>query len=617
MKIRFVSIYEAVVLSLSLFAIIGMQASLSWIYMTAIYLILIMTSVHILLSLAGRSNLARFNSDLRQLKLKIQNGTFDERIKMKNVNTAFEDTIACMNGIISSFYQAIDSNPLATLFIDIGMKIKYINRNACTMLDVLPQDALNRTWDGIIKFEETGISKCGIRRAFETGKSEYEHGTIVKEGGKVLVSYFSVPVKNADNTVIGAHVFILDQTKRVNAETKFNKIIKYQEDSVHLLENVMKKVGEGDITQRFTTPKGDAESIEVEKTFSNITSSLGTMLEEISETIAQIQASTTILATSTEEVSAVSAQMQMDSESVANKAGEIATHSNEVSSSIATLAAAAEEMSVNVGTVSETAEEISVSMNNINGLIEKLSDSIQEITKNANDAQKVSKDAVTLSEQSTNTVNRLGAAGKEIGKVTYVIKRIAEQTNLLALNATIEAASAGEAGKGFAVVAHEIKELANQSGTAAEDIAGKVEGIQLNTDEAISVIRDVAQIINQIVNFVKIITESVNKQNIAAHDIRASVLQVSNSIMNTAKAITEISMTANHVSKNVGNASTKASSITTRIGEIYQFADHGKSGSKQILEAVVDLSRMASQLQKLTKKFKVNTKQKRDEAEAA
>lgn len=89
-------------------------------------------------------------------------------------------------------------------------------------------------------------------------------------------------------------------------------------------------------------------------------------------------------------------------------------------------------------------------------------------------------------EKSSGVVASLGERSKEIGQIVDTISNIAEQTNLLALNAAIEAARAGDAGRGFAVVADEVRKLAEQSGTAAQNIAGLINSIQRDTNEAVT-----------------------------------------------------------------------------------------------------------------------------------
>ena len=77
-----------------------------------------------------------------------------------------------------------------------------------------------------------------------------------------------------------------------------------------------------------------------------------------------------------------------------------------------------------------------------------------------------------------------GAAGtleqgsREIGKLVDSMTRIASQTDLLALNAAIEAARAGQHGLGFRVVAAEVRKLSEQSARSADEVRGRVKGIQ-------------------------------------------------------------------------------------------------------------------------------------------
>ncbi len=78
-------------------------------------------------------------------------------------------------------------------------------------------------------------------------------------------------------------------------------------------------------------------------------------------------------------------------------------------------------------------------------------------------------------------IKRLSESSQKISKVVSLIGNFSTQTQLLALNAAIEATRAGEYGRGFAVVADEVRSLARQSAKATSEIEQLVQEIQAET----------------------------------------------------------------------------------------------------------------------------------------
>jgi len=369
----------------------------------------------------------------------------------------------------------------------------------------------------------------------------------------------------------------------------------------------------------------------------------------------------TDVANAVSQVSTNISSMASGAEAASAHVTDVAKVVGEVAENINAMANAAEKASTNSNEVADAAKQMSANVNTIATSVEGMKTSIDQIADNADKTHKVADDATIRSHEATEAMNKLGAAAKEIGQVTSVIKNIANKTNLLALNATIEAASAGEAGKGFAVVAGEIKELANQSANSADDIAQRIEGIQLSTDEAVTAINNVSDIIAKVNESVQSISNYVVQQAKTSNEIASNVAQansgakyvadsmsevakgnkdiannalqansgierVSKSINEVAKGSKEIAQVASQanagvervsksinsvakgskdIANNAGEAAKGANVVSQSIVSIAQGAKDGAQGAKQINQSADELAKIASDLKNVLSQFSV------------
>jgi methyl-accepting chemotaxis protein len=357
------------------------------------------------------------------------------------------------------------------------------------------------------------------------------------------------------------------------------------------------EIAEGDLTVKLDVKSRD-ETGDLARSFNMFVEKINGIITEVAET-------TNTLSASSEQMSAVSTHMASSAKKMKSRSVTSAEATEEMSSRINAIATATEEMSVVVDSVSSTAVQMSQNMNRVAASIEEISTAINDVARSAQEGSGIAGEAMQMSNSATDTMSSLGEAAREIGEVTELIKQIAEQTNLLALNATIEAASAGDAGKGFAVVANEIKELANQSAQAAEDIAMRIERIQGNTEEAVKAIGDVSGIISKINESSMLITQSVEQQTITANEISGNVQQANTGVNNIASSIAELSGGAKDVAESAAGAAKGVAELSSSIQEVSESADESSSGAEQVSTSADELAKIATQIQKMVGKFKV------------
>jgi len=300
---------------------------------------------------------------------------------------------------------------------------------------------------------------------------------------------------------------------------------------LHIIEEALSKIEHGNMTFR--------TNLEREDEFGSLSKALDSLSTKLQNVFKDLRQDSDIIAEEAVELSGIGKQ--------------VASSTEQVNTNINAMASGAEQASANSSKVANTAEKMSANMVTITTAVEGMSASINQIANNAYDAGKIANEATVKSNDAMSAMDKLKDAAEEIGQVTYEIKKIADKTNLLALNATIEAASAGEAGKGFAVVAGEVKELASQSSKSAEDIARRINGIQIGTSNAIKVINDVSNIIAKINQSIGIISSHAEQQSKASAEITNHVEQANVGIRSVAESIGEVAKGSSEMSRNIEN----------------------------------------------------------------
>lgn len=204
-------------------------------------------------------------------------------------------------------------------------------------------------------------------------------------------------------------------------------------------------------------------------------------------------------------------EIRTQSDNLYGTSEELASDANDTVNSVRQVEIAVSEVAEGASSqAEETADATSnvISMGDMiekaNSDVERLSESSRAIGEAVDEATGILNELLAINEKAvksidmiyerTNTTNK---SVEDIKAAINIITSIAEETNLLSLNASIEAARAGEQGRGFAVVASQIQKLAEQSNESAKQIEDITEKLIEDSQQAVSGMQDVREIMNK------------------------------------------------------------------------------------------------------------------------
>ncbi len=324
--------------------------------------------------------------------------------------------------------------------------------------------------------------------------------------------------------------------------------------SVAVFSDGARRMADGDLTVRFETGGSD-ELHAAGEDFNNMATALRQLLGRIQSDVRQLRGAAEQLSASSHQIS-MSAGAQSDSAS--------------------NMAATIEQMTVGVDNIARNAQEAqrySRQSDDVaaNGgrIVQGVVVEIQRIAETVN--------------QSAEAVEALGQQSDKISAIVGTIKEIADQTNLLALNAAIEAARAGESGRGFAGVADEVRKLAERTGKSTQEISEMIGSIQNGTATAVSTMKQ----------GVDRVASGVEQAQLAG----TSILEVQNQSRQVVGAVEDISVS-------LGEQATASTLIAQNVERIAQMAEENNAAASGNAATAEKLSQLAEGLSREMARFK-------------
>jgi len=326
---------------------------------------------------------------------------------------------------------------------------------------------------------------------------------------------------------------------------------------VQEISSLMKDIseGQGDLTRRLPVKTKD-EMGNLAEYFNEFVMKIQRMLQDVTETVHQLELSSSRLLNITNETKE-GTQQQLSATGM-------------LSASMVDMARQSQSVDDHSHNTSRATKQAAIRVKEGGDKVLGTADEIQKLSQGMTDM--------------TSAASQLRSDSESIGMVVSVIRDIAEQTNLLSLNAAIEAARAGEHGRGFAVVADEVRGLAKRTQESTLQIEKIIDNILKATMSTVEVVEQ-------------------------GHEATKSSCKAISETKNTLQPVTILMDDINKMSEQMSNAahaqSALAQEINNNISQIHTVTERAVLGAENTEKAGHDLQVLADKLDTLVHQFKI------------
>lgn len=298
-------------------------------------------------------------------------------------------------------------------------------------------------------------------------------------------------------------------------------------------------------------------------------------------------------------------EIRTQSDNLYGTSEELASDANDTVNSVRQVEIAVSEVAEGASSQAQETADATSNVISMGGMIEKansdverLSESSKAIGEAADEATEILDELLAINEKAvksidmiyerTNTTNK---SVEDIKAAINIITSIAEETNLLSLNASIEAARAGEQGRGFAVVASQIQKLAEQSNESAKQIEDITEKLIEDSQQAVSGMQDVREIMNKQSTNVKNTNSAFDKVKDNIEVSIEGVKEITNltgKLDSTRTAVTDTVQNLSAIAEENAASSQECSASVTEVCNIMERVTNDAVRLKEISKVIDD-----------------------------
>ena len=296
-----------------------------------------------------------------------------------------------------------------------------------------------------------------------------------------------------------------------------------QKAVVSELAAALQRLGDGDITYRI----GDR----LPKDYRDLARSFDTAMDQLAETLRQVEATALAVRTSAGEVNIA--------------AGDLSQRTEQQAASL---------------------EQTAATMDEITGAVRETASGANRVSEIMHLAREETERSGLVVRQATEAMGAIERSAQQISQIIGVIDAIAFQTNLLALNAGVEAARAGDAGRGFAVVASEVRALAGRSADAAKEVKQLIGASSQQVGVGVDLVGETGRALAALVTRVAEVTDltaeiaaSAERQSTSLQQINIAVAEMDGTTQGNAAMVEEATAAATHLAE-------EAERLTQEVG---------------------------------------------------